>query len=269
MIVFGRSGALAVVTCLGWGVALFLILPTFVIVPVSLTSHHYLSLPDEGLSLQHYGTLLSSPYWLTAIAWSLLIGVSSTAIAVAVGTLGAIGLWRISGWFSDTLRNLLLIPLIVPPIVSALAFYKAWVAIGLIDTYLGVVIAHAVLAVPYVILTVTTSLSNFDPKLEQAARNLGASAWRSMWLVIVPVIRPGILSGAVLAFLASWDEIVVTLFISSQRIMTLPKAIWNGIRDNIDPTVAAIGSLVIVIALLATVLRLGKQASQHAGWRPE
>jgi len=150
--------------------------------------------------------------------------------------------------------------LIVPPIISALAFYKAWVKIGLLDSYAGIVIAHAVLAVPYVVITVTTSLSNFDPRLEQAARNLGATAWTAMRLIIVPVIRPGILSGAVLSFLASWDEIVVTLFISSQRIMTLPKAIWNGIRDNIDPTVAAVGSLVILLTLIATCVKLVRQS---------
>jgi putative spermidine/putrescine transport system permease protein len=183
---------------------------------------------------------------------------------VVTGTLGAIGLWRIASRFSDSLRNLMLMPVIVPPIVSALAFYKAWVAFGLLDSYAGVVIAHAVLAVPYVIITVTTSLSNFDARLEQAARNLGANAWEAMWLIIVPVIRPGILSGAVLAFLASWDEIVVTLFISSQKIMTLPKAIWNGIRDNIDPTVAAVGTLVILITLAATCIRLYRQ-SRAAG----
>jgi putative spermidine/putrescine transport system permease protein len=253
---FGRSRALTFARTLGWLGAIFLLLPSFVIIPVSFTTHHYLSLPDEGLSLQHYQNLFGNPLWLGAIGQSLLIACLSTLVAVATGTLGAIGLWRIASRFSDALRNLLLLPLIVPPIISALAFYKAWVKLGLLDSYAGIVIAHAVLAVPYVVITVTTSLSNFDPRLEQAVRNLGANAWQAMRLVIVPVIRPGILSGAVLAFLASWDEIVVTLFISSQRIMTLPKAIWNGIRDNIDPTVAAVGSLVILVTLIATCVKL-------------
>ncbi|HVI87401.1 MAG TPA: ABC transporter permease [Dongiaceae bacterium] len=262
MIDFGRSSILRSAKTLGWLGALFLLLPSFVIIPVSFTTHHYLSLPDEGLSLQHYQNLFSNPLWLGAIGQSLLIAVFSSLLAVVAGTMGAIGLWRLSSRFSDALRNLLLLPLIVPPIISALAFYKAWVKLGLLDSYAGIVIAHAILAVPYVIITVTTSLSNFDPKLEQAARNLGASAWTAMRLVIVPVIRPGILSGAVLAFLASWDEIVVTLFISSQRIMTLPKAIWNGIRDNIDPTVAAVGSLVILVTLIATCWRLIQQSRE-------
>ncbi len=260
MIDFGRSRSLSIAKTLGWVGALFLLLPSFVIIPVSFTTHHYLSLPDEGLSLQHYQNLFTNPLWLGAIGQSLLIALLSAALAVVTGTLGAIGLWRIASRFSDAMRNLLLLPLIVPPIISALAFYKAWVKFGLLDSYGGIVIAHAVLAVPYVVITVTTSLSNFDAKLEQAARNLGANAWQAMWLIIVPVIRPGIISGAVLAFLASWDEIVVTLFISSQRIMTLPKAIWNGIRDNIDPTVAAVGSLVILLTLLATCIRLQRQS---------
>lgn len=265
MIDFGRSRVIRAAKSLGWLGALFLLLPSFVIIPVSFTTHHYLSLPDEGLSLQHYQNLFSNPLWLGAIGQSLLIAVLSALLAVVAGTMGAIGLWRLANRFSEALRNLLLLPLIVPPIISALAFYKAWVKLGLLDSYAGIVIAHAILAVPYVIITVTTSLSNFDPKLEQAARNLGASAWTAMRLIIVPVIKPGILSGAVLAFLASWDEIVVTLFISSQRIMTLPKAIWNGIRDNIDPTVAAVGSLVILVTLLATCWRLiGQSRSRQA-----
>jgi putative spermidine/putrescine transport system permease protein len=265
MMTFGRSRSLSIAKTLGWLGALFLLLPSFVIIPVSFTTHHYLSLPDEGLSLQHYENLFTNPLWLGAIGQSLLIAVLSSLLAVTTGTLGAIGLWRITSRFTEALRNLLLLPLIVPPIISALAFYKAWVKLGLLDSYTGIVIAHAVLAVPYVIITVTTSLSNFDPRLEQAARNLGASAWTAMRLIIVPVIRPGILSGAVLAFLASWDEIVVTLFISSQRIMTLPKAIWNGIRDNIDPTVAAVGSLVILITLVATCIRLIRQSQRQVG----
>ncbi|TXH37905.1 MAG: ABC transporter permease [Rhodospirillaceae bacterium] len=264
MIDFGRSSSISVAKLLGWAGALFLLLPSFVIIPVSFTTHHYLSLPDEGLSLRHYQNLFSNPLWLGAIGQSLLIAVLAAILAVITGTLGAIGLWRIASRFGDSLRNLMLMPLIVPPIVSALAFYKAWVVFGLLDSYVGVIIAHAVLAIPYVIITVTTSLSNFDGRLEQAARNLGANAWEAMWLIIVPVIRPGILSGAVLAFLASWDEIVVTLFISSQKIMTLPKAIWNGIRDNIDPTVAAVGTLVIVITLAATCIRLYRQSRAAA-----
>jgi len=265
MIDFGRSSAIRSAKTLGWLGALFLLLPSFVIIPVSFTTHHYLSLPDEGLSLQHYQNLFSNPLWRGAIGQSLLIAALSSLLAVVAGTMGAIGLWRIASRFSDALRNVLLLPLIVPPIISALAFYKAWVKLGLLDSYAGIVIAHAILAVPYVIITVTTSLSNFDPKLEQAARNLGASAWTAMRLIIVPVIKPGILSGAVLAFLASWDEIVVTLFISSQRIMTLPKAIWNGIRDNIDPTVAAVGSLVILVTLVATCWRLVQQSRMASG----
>ncbi|HTI44881.1 MAG TPA: ABC transporter permease [Candidatus Nitrosotalea sp.] len=265
MIDFGRSSTIRSAKTLGWLGALFLLLPSFVIIPVSFTTHHYLSLPDEGLSLQHYQNLFSNPLWLGAIGQSLLIAALSSLLAVVAGTMGAIGLWRLASRFSDALRNVLLLPLIVPPIISALAFYKAWVKLGLLDSYAGIVIAHAILAVPYVIITVTTSLSNFDPKLEQAARNLGASAWTAMRLIIVPVIKPGILSGAVLAFLASWDEIVVTLFISSQRIMTLPKAIWNGIRDNIDPTVAAVGSLVILVSLVATCWRLVQQSRATSG----
>src|SRR5437879_4658181 len=131
MMDFGRSRPLSIARTLGWLGALFLLLPSFVIIPVSFTTHHYLSLPDEGLSLRHYENLFNNPLWLGAIGQSLLIAILSTLLAVTTGTLGAIGLWRIATRFSDALRNLLLLPLIVPPIISALAFYKAWVKISL------------------------------------------------------------------------------------------------------------------------------------------
>lgn len=156
----------------------------------------------------------------------------------------------------------------MPPVVSALAFYKAWASYGLLDSYAGLIIAHSVLATPYVLIAVTTSLSSFDPRLEQAARNLGASPSYATWHVIIPNVKAGILSGAVLSFLTSWDEIVVALFISGRAVITLPKQIWSGIVDNIDPTVAAVGTIFVGITLAATVIRMfvmkSSDASRHA-----
>jgi putative spermidine/putrescine transport system permease protein len=120
-----------------------------------------------------------------------------------------------------------------------MAFYRLYVPLRLIDTYTGLILAHAVLAAPLVLITVGASLAGFDRRLEQASRNLGASANQTLWRVILPSIRPGVISGAVFAFIASWDEIVVTLFLSKFSVYTLPRRMWNGIRENTDPAVAA------------------------------
>jgi putative spermidine/putrescine transport system permease protein len=139
----------------------------------------------------------------------------------------------------------------VPPIISAMAFYRWWVPLGLIDSYLGIILAHTILAIPMVLITVSASLANFDLRLEQASRSLGASVATTVWRIILPVIRPGILAGAVFAFILSWDEIVVTLFISKFSVFTLPRRLWNGMRENTDPTVAAAAVVLICITLIA------------------
>ncbi len=128
--------------------------------------------------------------------------------------------------------------------------YRMWVQLNLYDTWIGVVIAHTIIALPYVVVTVSTSLALVDPRLEQAARSLGASPWRSAFEIILPNIRSGVLTGAVFAFIISWDEIVVTLFISTRAVYTLPRRMWDGIRENVDPTVAAVA----VVLMAATVI---------------
>lgn len=240
---------------IGVVLALCMILPIFVIIPVSLTPDRFLSLPTTELSLRHYENLFTNPVWLNSAKQSLVVGLFVTLFAVAIGTLGAIGLWRIAGGISSQIRNVLLVPLIVPPVVSALAFYKAWAAYGILDTYVGVIVAHTVLAIPYVLISVSTSLASFDGRLEQAARSLGATPLYTITHVIIPNVKFGMISGGILAFLTSWDEIVVAIFITGRNVVTLPKQIWSGIIDNIDPTVAAVGSTFIVLTLAATSIR--------------
>ena len=193
-----------------WVILSILIIPSLVAFPVSVTNKTYLSFPWEGVSLQHFHNLLTSPEWLSSFGQSLVIAIAASALATALGTLAAIGLWRLAGRFIETLRAFLLLPLMVPPIISAMAFYRWWVPLGLIDSYLGIILAHAILAIPMVVITVSAALANFDLRLEQASRSLGASLPTTVRRVILPVIRPGILAGAVFAFILSWDEIVVT-----------------------------------------------------------
>lgn len=247
-----------------WIVLLFLLLPVTMVVPVSFTPQRYLSLPGAEWSLRHYGTLITDPSWLRSIRDSLLVAVVSTAIAVGLGTACAIGCWRISTRLSEAIRILMLAPIIVPTIVHALGFYQAWVQFGLIDTYAGLIAAHAVKGAPYVVIAVSASLANLDLRLEQAARNLGASVRQTLWRVIVPNARPGMLAGAVFAFITSWDELVVNLFITSRNVYTLPRKIWDGIQDNINPAVAAVATVLIALTFLATLAWAYRQRTAPA-----
>ncbi|MGB3147924.1 MAG: ABC transporter permease [Paracoccaceae bacterium] len=249
-----------------WALLIFLVAPALVAIPVSLTTKRFLSMPTEGLSLRHFGKLFGSEEWMSSFFQSTVIGLTSAALATALGTICAIGLWRISSRWGEAVRAFLLLPLVIPPIISAMAFYRLFVPLGLIDSYPGLILAHTVLAAPLVLITVSASLAGFDPRLEQASRNLGASGFTTMRRVILPSIRPGVLAGAVFAFIASWDEIVVTLFLSKFNVYTLPRRMWNGIRENTDPTVAAAAVVLLAVTVLAFIIwalierRAGKPA---------
>ncbi|MDH5529490.1 MAG: ABC transporter permease [Paracoccaceae bacterium] len=234
-----------------WILLLFLVLPALIAIPVSLTPKRFLSMPTDTFSLRHFRYLFTSPEWLSSFGQSAIIAIASAGLATALGTFCAIGLWRVSSKAGEAVRAFLLLPLVIPPIISAMAFYRVFVPMGLLDTYAGLILAHTVLAAPLALITVSASLAGFDQRLEQASRNLGASNLTTMRRVILPSIRPGVLAGAVFAFIASWDEIVVTLFISKFNVYTLPRRIWNGIRENTDPTVAAAAVVLIFITLIA------------------
>ncbi|MBU8538020.1 ABC transporter permease [Falsiroseomonas tokyonensis] len=229
-----------------WVVALYLLLPISIIIPVSMTDQRFLSLPKEGLSLQHYATVLGSPEWLASIWQSFLIAVVATGIAVAAGTLCAIGCWRVASRSTNLVRALMLLPIIIPSIVYAVGLYRYFAGLDLLDRFMGVAIAHGVTGIPYVVITVSTALAAFDPRLEQAARGMGASLSQTLRWVILPRIAPGILSGAIFAFIHSWDELVIVLFIASRDVFTLPRRIWDGINENLDPAMAAVAVLLVV-----------------------
>lgn len=239
---------------IAWSLLVFLVAPALIAIPVSLTSQNYLSLPWDGLSLQYYREVFTSPDWMSSFFQSSLIGLTSAALATVMGTLAAVGLWRMSSRWGEVLRGFLLLPLVIPPIIAAMAFYRLYVPLRLIDTYTGLILAHAVLAAPLVLITVGASLAGFDRRLEQASRNLGASASQTLWRVILPQVRPGVISGAVFAFIASWDEIVVTLFLSKFSVYTLPRRMWNGIRENTDPAVAAAAVVLLGVTFAAFLI---------------
>ena len=246
----GRRGlGYGVLLAGAWMVLSFLVAPMLVVAPVSLTDRRYLSFPQDGLSLQYYVNLATNDMWLGAMWQSILVAIASTIGCVVLGTLCAVGCWRIGSRLAEGVRALMLMPIIVPSIVHALGFYRMWIDLRLLDTFTGVVLVHIVTGFPYVVITVSTTLATFDPRLEQAARNLGASMAQTLRLVIVPCTMPGILAGAVFAFVHSWDELVVLLFITSRKLFLLPRAIWAGINENVDPTIAAVATVLMLATL--------------------
>jgi putative spermidine/putrescine transport system permease protein len=241
--------------------AIYLILPIAVVLPLSFTDQAFLSFPKEHWSAQNYTKVLNDSAWTSAIGQSFGIAMLSTILAVTLGTLCALGCWRISSKATEAIRALMLLPIVIPSVVYAVGLYRYFANLGMLDTVTGVVIAHGITGLPYVVITVMSALATFDARLESAARGLGASLTQTLRLVIIPRIMPGIISGAVFAFLHSWDELVIVLFVSSRRVFTLPRKMWDGINDNMDPAMAAIAILLIAttVVLLTVNLRFSRK----------
>lgn len=248
------------VAAAAWFVLGFLALPAFAVIPVSFTDTRYLALPQDHWSLEHWRDFLGNPDWIDSIWQSLWIALASTTLALVAGTLFAIGCWRLSSRLSERLRGLMILPMAVPTIVYALGVYRLYVDLDLVGTAIGVVLAHAVTGLPFVVLTVSASLSNLDPRLEQAARGLGASVRQTLRHVIVPNILPGVLSGAIFAFIHSWDELIVIIFIGGRALFTLPRRMWDGINDNLDPVIAVVATAMILFTLLVLIAELSVRA---------
>lgn len=235
-------------------ILVFLIGPLFAVVPISFTPDRYLSFPTKGASLRHFEDFFTDLSWIKSTWQSFAIALSTALIATTVGTFAAIGISRLSGIARASLLALVLLPLITPAIISALAIYKTWVAVGLFDSWIGVVLAHTILALPFVVLIVSSSQSRTNPALELASRSLGASWWTTQWRVVIPALKPGIAGGALFSFVISWDEVVVTLFVSSRTIVTLPKRMWDTMRDDVSPKLAVIATLVIAVTALVILI---------------
>jgi len=184
---------------------------------------------------------------------------------VSLGTLAAYGCWRLSSRLAGFVRALMLLPLIVPSIVHAVGFFRMWIDLDLLDSFTGVILAHTITSLPYVVITVSASLAGLDVRLEQAARSLGASLAQTLRLVVIPNIMPGVLSGAVFAFVHAWDEVVVLLFITSRHVYLLSRAIWDGVNENVDPTIAAIATLMILLTLGGLLVGRMRGATERSG----
>ncbi len=242
-------------------VFLFLTAPILVIVPLSFNAEPYftftegmLSLDPQAYSLRWYRTVAEDPEWLRALANSLVIGFAATALATALGTLAALGLANPAMPGRSLAMSLLISPMVTPIIISAAGMFFFYSDLGLAQTYPGLILAHTALGTPFVVITVTATLSGFDPNLTRAAASLGAGPVRTFRRVQLPLIAPGVISGALFAFATSFDEVVTVLFIGGLDQRTIPRQMWAGIREQISPAILAVATLLIAFALLLMVV---------------
>lgn len=254
-----------------YAVLAFLILPILIIIPLSFNALPYFTFTPEmlrldpaGYSLEHYRDFLGNSDWQIAMWNSLKIAPMATLLAVAFGTLAALGLSQSYMPFRRIIMALLISPMIVPLIISAAGMFFFYSKLGLQGEYWGVVLAHTALGTPFVIITLTASLSGFDHSLTRAAANLGASPLRTFWKVQMPLILPGMISGGLFAFITSFDEVVVVLFVGSAGQKTLPWQMFTGLREQISPTILAAATLLVsVSALLLLSLELMRRHNER------
>ena len=249
----------------------FLIAPILTIIPLSFNAQDFftftpemLTLDPEGYSLKHYRDFFSNSDWQQALRNSFTIAPAATLLATAFGTLAAIGLSQSHVPFRRAIMAMLISPMIVPLIISAAGMYFFYSRIGLQGTYIGVVLAHAALGTPFVIITVTATLVGFDKSLTRAAANMGANPVTTFFKVQMPLIVPGVVSGALFAFITSFDEVVVVLFLGSAGQKTLPWQMFTGLREQISPTILAVATLMVAISIvLLTVLEMLRRRSER------
>ena len=257
-----------------WLVLFFLIMPILVIVPLSFNAEPFfsftegmLSFQPEAYSLKWYAAIFTDPKWTLAIQNSFFIGNCATVIATVLGTCAAVGLARDDMPARRLITALLLSPMIVPLIITAAGMFFFYADIGLAGSYLGIILAHAALGTPFVIITVTATLTGFDYALARAALNLGARPLQVFFDIIMPLIRPGVISGALFAFITSFDEVVVVLFMAGPGQRTIPRQMFSGLREQINPTILAVATLLILvsIALLVTIELLRRRSERMRG----
>jgi len=278
-------------------VFLFLMAPILIVIPLSFNAEPYftftekmLALDPDGYSLRWYDLLLTfgmqapeaprdaawwgdvwrNATWVNAAKNSVIIGVFSTLLATVLGTVAALGLSRPEMPYRRAIMAVLLSPMIVPIIITATGLFFFYSMTGLANSYIGVILAHATLGIPFVIITVTATLVGFDQSLTRAAASLGAPPTTTFFRITMPLILPGVISGALFAFVTSFDEGVVVLFVAAHDQQTIPRQMWNGIREQISPAILSVATILVVvsIALLTTVELLRRRSERLRGVTP-
>ena len=278
-----RIGWYAFLTYCGL-VFFFLIAPIFVILPLSFSSspffeftREFMNFEPEAWSLRWYrqmvgiasvgDTTVVSNKWMLGTRNSFIIGISATFLATALGTVAALGLSRPKMPFKGTIMAILISPMIVPLIITSAGMFFFYSKIGLTHTYLGLILAHTALGTPFVVITVTATLTGFDTNLIRASQSLGADTMRTFFKVIMPLILPGVISGALFAFITSFDEVVVVMFVGSVEQITIPKQMWAGLRQETSPVILCMATCLVLlsIALLTTVELLRRRSERLRG----
>jgi putative spermidine/putrescine transport system permease protein len=230
---------------------MFLIVPILVIIPVSFNSSEFLEFPPRGFSLKWYASYFNDPAWMGSTWRSFRIALWVALLSSVIGTLAALSLVRGNYRGKDFFMTLFISPLMVPIIVKAVGFYYYFGQLKLVGTELGLILAHTCTGLPYIVVVVSSTLVNFDITLEKASMNLGANPLRTFFKITFPIIRPGIFSGALFAFFSSFDDVIIAIFLCGVRTMTLPKKMWDGIRFELNPTITAVASILILISIIA------------------
>jgi putative spermidine/putrescine transport system permease protein len=250
---------------------LFLIFPIIVIVPLSFNAEPYftftkemLSFDPAGYSVRWYRALLGSEEWLFSIRNSFIISISSTIVATTLGTLAALGLSRRHMPFRAAITAVLISPMIVPLIITAAALFSFYARLNLANTFFSIILAHVVLGAPFVVITVTAAMSSFDEQLLRASASLGANQVTTFFKIILPLLLPGVIAGALFAFITSLDEVVVVIFLAGPEQTPMTVRMFSCLREEISPTILALASILVAFSiLLLTVMELMRRRGER------
>jgi putative spermidine/putrescine transport system permease protein len=242
----------------------FLVAPIIVIMPLSFNAEPYFTYPMPGFSIRWYEDFFNNPQWILGLKNSIIVGIFATLIASVLGTLAALGLNRAYFRGKSAILAVLISPMVVPIVITAVGMFYFYSKLGLTSTLTGLILAHATLGVPFVVITVSATLVGFDNNLIRAGASLGASPVNVFFRVTFPLILPGIVSGALFAVITSWDELVVAIMLASTEQHTLPRRMWSGIRELLSPTIMAVATMLIVISImLMVVMELLRRRSER------
>lgn len=229
-------------------VMVFLLAPTVIVIPMSFSESQYLEFPPRTWSTRWYGHYFGSPEWMSATATSLRVAVLTMLVATPLGVMAAYGLFVSKPRFANLIFVLFVTPIMVPVILVAIGVFYIYAKLGLVNSILGLVLAHSILAIPLVLVVVSSALKSYDMNQELVARSLGASRSKAFFLVTLPQIRFAVVTSALLSFLTSFDEVIVAMFVSGGDNATLTRNMFNALRDQIDPTIASISTIMVVIS---------------------
>jgi ABC-type spermidine/putrescine transport system permease subunit II len=231
-------------------VLIYLILPQFIVVPLSFSDQSYLAFPPSGWSLKWYAHMAQNPSWSEAAINSLVIGIPTALLSTALGTPAALAVARGRLGMAGLISALVIAPMMLPHVILAIGLYPVMLKLGLLSSYSAAILGHTVIGLPLVFTTVSASLAGYNGSLELAAMTLGANPWQAFWKVTFPMIRVGVVIGAILAFATSFDELMLSLFLTGAGTRTLPRLIWEQLNDYLTPTIAAVATLVFAFTLL-------------------